>query len=89
MSEFEPIMSEKLTKKFLMDLDEGLYLISNVTDNFYKPIFSEKVVPLRDRDEQWKRIKTLEVNHRLCEVFKSKKIYEEYHFKSFLNGLMG
>jgi hypothetical protein len=37
----------KLTKKYLMSLPEGVYLVSNIfPENVMQPIFAEKVVPL-------------------------------------------
>ena len=73
-----PIKTEKLTKRFLMELPEGVYLVSNVYEQKGKPSFAEKVSPLSERNKQWERILEVWANHRLCEVFKTKKNYENW-----------
>ena len=85
MPECKPIKSGKLTKKFLMELEEGQYLISSIQHDIYNPLFSEAVFPVDKREGQWKRIVKLQVNNRLCEVFQSKKSFEEYNHKRFSN----
>jgi hypothetical protein len=85
MSEMQPIQRGKLSKKFFMELDEGLYLVSNVGENPLKPIFAELMVPLNVREEQWKRIRSKNVNNILCEVFPSKDIFEQYNLSRFSN----
>ena len=63
---------EKLTKKFLMQLPEGVYLVSNLyrsSNRKVNPDFEEKISPLSERNEQWKRIVEASANHRLCNVF--------------------
>jgi len=72
----KPIKTEKLTKGFLMELPEGVYLVSNVYEKKGKPAFAEKVSPLSKRNKQWERIVKAWANHRLCDVFKTKKDYE-------------
>jgi hypothetical protein len=71
----KPFKYEKLTKKFLMQLPEGVYLVSNVYEEKGKPAFEENVSPLPERNKQWKRIVEALVNHRLCNVFETKKDY--------------
>ena len=47
----------KLNRKNLMELEAGVFLMSNLFDGApTKPVFAEKVVSLSKRDEQWKRI---------------------------------
>ena len=43
-------------KKFLLGLDEGLFLVSNVKDIAGNPVIAEETVSLPERDKQWKRI---------------------------------
>jgi len=68
----KPIMDGKLTKKFLMGLPEGVWLISNVGDSPYEPVFAETVLPLEEREGQWKRIVAASVSQQMCYVFPSK-----------------
>jgi len=68
----KPIMDGKLTKKFLMGLPEGAWLISNVGDSPYEPVFAETVLPLEEREGQWKRIVAASVSQQMCYVFPSK-----------------
>jgi len=74
MTDIKPTKRGKLSKKFLMDLKEGLYLVSNVYDSPYKPVYVEKVVPRKAREEQWKRIVNVKANNRLCDIFPSKQV---------------
>lgn len=69
---------EKLTKKFFMQLHEGLYLASNIHDNRFQSIFEEEIAALDRREEQWKRIVFAKANQKLCGVFKTKKDYETW-----------
>jgi len=69
------LKNERLTKKFLMQLPEGLYLTSNVYEEKGKPAFAENVSPLSERNKQWKRIVGALANNRLCNVFETKKDY--------------
>lgn len=70
-----PFKCEKLTKRFLMELPEGVYLVSNVYEQKGKPAFAENVSPLPERNKQWERIVEAFANHRLCDVFETKKDY--------------
>lgn len=94
MNDFKPIKRDKLSKKFLMELDTGLYLVSNTYDNPYnrtipyKSIFSENVVAIEIRKEQWKRIVNARANNRLCDVFLSKENYDKYHLSIIPKRLM-
>ena len=75
-NETEVLMTGKLTKKFLMGLREGLYLVSNLFSSRFKPIYADIVAPLSERVKQWKVIIEMSVDQRLCRVFKSKEDYE-------------
>jgi hypothetical protein len=78
VTSFEPVKRGKLTKKFLMDLKKGLYIVSNVHHSPMQSILAESVVDLQSREYQWKRIIEVGANGRLCYVFNSKADYEEY-----------
>lgn len=80
------LMDGRLTKKFLMGLPEGLYLVSNMILGPDKSIFSEKVAPLSEREEQWKRIAKVGADQRLCYVYRTEDDYQA-HLKERLNGL--
>jgi hypothetical protein len=67
-------VSAKLTKKFLMGLPDGAFLMSNVAN--YSPffsIYSAKISPLNGREAQWKKILGVGANGRLCRVWLSGK----------------
>ncbi len=72
------LFNEKLTKKFFMQLPEGLYLVSNVhqgTTYDHRPAFEGVVGPLSKREQQWREIKEVSADRRLCEVFESREKY--------------
>ena len=69
------LKEDYLSKSMLMDLDEGLYIESNLMRDG-KNLFSEPVAPTKqERELQWKRIKAAGANHRLCYVCSLEKIY--------------
>lgn len=63
----------KLTRKYLISLSEGLYLVSNLFQNPMQSSFAEEVSPLNLRKDQWNRIIEANVHQRLCHVFESEK----------------
>ena len=67
---------EKLTKKYLMQLPEGLYLVSNIHDTRFQARFAGEIAALDQRGSQWKKIVAAGVSQSLCYVFKTKKDYE-------------
>jgi len=71
----------RLTKRFLMTLQTGAYIISNchkpVSPNKFKPIFEEEVAALEQRQVQWERIKAAHADGRLCRVYTDREYYEE------------
>jgi len=67
--EIEPL---KLTKKFLMSLPEGCYLVSNCTDDMGCPIYEGVVARHEVRDMQWEKLKQVGADQRHCHVFNSK-----------------
>ena len=65
-----------LTRKYLMSLTEGLYLVSSrfhISKQSCFADFAEKVAPLKFREGQWDRIKKANADQRYCNVYKSKK----------------
>ena len=76
------ITREKLTKRFLMNQEYGVFIASNCWTSHPKhggmPIFAEEVKSIKERHKQWERIKRLKANNRLCEVFPSRKDCFEY-----------
>jgi hypothetical protein len=69
------LFKDKLTKKFFMQLPEGLYLASNLYESTYESTFAEEIASLGEREQQWIRIVKARVSQRLCRVFKN----EEHH----------
>jgi hypothetical protein len=67
----------KLTRKYLLSLQDGVFLASNVCDSASAaPVFAELVAPIDQRNEQWARICERGAGQRLCRVFPS-----EDHFR--------
>ena len=67
----EPLDSGKLTKSFFMNLEEGVFLMSNVAHDIYTPKFAEYVEPVEKREEQWIRIKNADSDQRGGFIFSS------------------
>lgn len=76
MEKGKALYREKLTKKFFMQLPEGLYLASNVHYNRFQSVFEERIAVLDRREEQWKRIVSAGASQKLGCVFKTKEDYE-------------
>ena len=74
----QPLKSGKLSKKFLMALGEGLFLVSNVHHTPLQPIFAETVAAANMREAQWRRIAEFGANNRLCYVFNTKEDYQKH-----------
>jgi hypothetical protein len=89
MQKYEPLMRVKLSKKFFLELKEGLFLASNCFNEKDRPIFAEEVWPLTVREMQWQMIVDCGANHRFCEVFESRAAFEETHFDRVLKMRMG
>lgn len=68
----------KLTKKYLMSLPEGLYLVSNIHENPMQSRFAERVAPLNIRNIQWNRIVEIDVQQNLCHVFETEDEYKKW-----------
>ncbi len=78
MNSIEALFRDKLTKKFFMQLPEGLYLVSNLHRTRFQSMFAEEIATLVNREKQWKRIVAVGVSQKLCHVFKTKKDYETW-----------
>jgi hypothetical protein len=70
-----PSIAGKLSKRFLLSLPEGVYLVSNVMDAPGQPIFAQTVAPVAQCLTQWQAIVAARVNHRLCHVFRNPADY--------------
>ena len=70
-----PLKSGKLTRRFFMELEQGLYLVSNIQDGMTresaKPVFAEAVAAPEQRGAQWQKIKDVRADGRLCDLFES------------------
>ena len=77
-----PVTSGKLIKRFLLGLDEGLYLVSGVCDGTTRetatPAFVETVAPPEEREAQWQRIKAAFVDGRQCDLFEGPQHHSEW-----------
>jgi hypothetical protein len=76
----QPLYNERLTRKFFMNLPEGVYLVSGVGYAPGVPVFGETVLPVAEREAQWQRIREARVNGRLCDVFRTQQ--EHAHFSA-------
>jgi hypothetical protein len=70
------MINSKLTKKFFMNLPEGLFLVSNIFPTMETSVFAKETSPFSQRLDQWKRIISVGADQRLCHVFGSKEEYE-------------
>ena len=75
MATKQPILSGNLTKKFLLSLAAGDYLVSNVGEAPGQPMFAQTIKSKEQREAQWKDIVAARANGRLCHVFNSAKDY--------------
>jgi hypothetical protein len=73
---------QTLSRKCLMSLPTGIYLVSNyykmIQPDLYTPRFSEYVVSLKERNNQWERIKLAGADHGLCTVYHSIEECRQY-----------
>lgn len=76
MDKGKELYRDKLTKKFFMQLPEGLYLVSNTHENRFQSKFAEEIAAFDQKRNQWKKIVAAGVSQTLCYVFKTKKDYE-------------
>ncbi|KJR40538.1 hypothetical protein MCHI_003557 [Candidatus Magnetoovum chiemensis] len=73
----QPILSERLTKKILMSLQEGSFLISNATDENNNPMLAIEIPHLDQREDVWKKMQELKINQKTCYVYNNKEEYEQ------------
>lgn len=64
---------KRLTKQFLMGLRAGQFLVGNVCDHHYRPVFAERVAPKAEREEQWERVKKMRAEGRICDLFANER----------------
>ena len=76
--EYDELIRGKLTKKFLMDLPDNVFLVSNLFLGRGISAYAEYVAPLSKRNQQWEKIVKASVDQRLCHVFKTKKECEKW-----------
>ena len=81
MTEFDLPIRQKLTKRLLMRLPTGAFLVSNcqrsIGPNTVTPAFAAKVVPPDDRERQWQQIKNCGADGRTCEVHTTSEEYKK------------
>ncbi len=68
--------ANKLTKRYFINLPDGVYLVSCIGNPLGGPAFAELVLPRNKREEQWKRIKEARCDGRNCATFRSKEHYQ-------------
>jgi hypothetical protein len=83
----QPIATGRLTRKFLMGLSEGVYLVSNISRTRGKSVFEGYVISAEMRHIQWDDIKKAGADGRLCDIFRSRAHYEEFR-KAFPRQLL-
>lgn len=71
----EPILSQRLTKRFLASLETGQYLVSNTQLPTGQPCFQEVVSPAEHREAQWRRIVAARISGNTCCVFARREDY--------------
>lgn len=89
MMDQEILKKGKLSKKFFMELPDGVYIASNcqkIERGKYKSIYTGKVLALAKREIQWKEIVKASADQNLCYVFSSEESYKMY--SSVLSSLM-
>lgn len=78
----QPIATAKLSKRFCLSLDEGLYLVSGVYDGAApetaKPAFAERIAAPEGREAQWQRIRAARADGRTCDVFMDAEHHAEW-----------
>ncbi len=86
--DFAPIKCGRLSKNILYEIEEGLFLVSNIGISPLQPVLAEKVVSSSKKEYQWAKIKEVGANGRLCRVFKSKEDFVKYFNKPIVNLLI-
>ncbi len=82
------LQRKRLSKKFFMTLEEGLFVASNCANENRKPVFADEIWPLSIRGLQWQIIVDRRTNNRLCNVFKTKSDFEEDYFETKISMMM-
>jgi hypothetical protein len=76
MSDITEIGPVKLSKRYLMSLPVGKYLVSGVGYTPTRRFFMEYVTPLTERHEQWKRVVEASADQRCCYHYESAKKFK-------------
>jgi len=71
---------QQLTKRFLMALPEGVYLVSSVADDEFRPLFEQYITKAGPaREMQWEAVKKAGADQRRCLVFRTKHDWIEFY----------
>lgn len=70
-----PTKIQKLTKKQLIELAEGSYLVSHAVDEAGNPIFAQEVPSADKREDFWLKVRNASLNQRVCYLFQNKTEY--------------
>jgi len=68
----------KLSKRFLMSLPDGGYIVSNVVGKNSRPVLAEPLDPRNGREPQWKRIREKRVDQQTVHHFSHQAAYDRY-----------
>jgi len=74
-----PIAEGRLTRRLFAQLPTGCFLVSNVCDAPWKPVFAEVVAPVYERHGQWLRIRACRADQRLCHAFAGPEEYRAFY----------
>ncbi|MFT5460459.1 MAG: hypothetical protein ACI9K2_006978 [Myxococcota bacterium] len=69
----------RLTRKILLSLDEGLFIVSNAYEPGWLPTFAEVVAPMAERELQWQRAKEAGAHGRRVAVFTSADAFTRWY----------
>ncbi len=70
-------MNQNLTKTCLFSLSTGVHLVSNTHHSIGVPVFAETVSPVREREQQWRRIVVAKANGRHFFLFATAEGYKQ------------
>jgi hypothetical protein len=77
-----PIYRGPLSKAVLMQLPEGAYVMSGVSDDSGAPLLSRSLPVLIERSALWIQLKSLGVDSRNCYVFENEREYRAFLAKN-------
>lgn len=73
-----PLFHGSLTKRVLLGLPEGAFVMSGVTDDSGAPLFARTLPPVSAREQLWGSLKASGVAQRECYVFASARDYSVF-----------